>query len=258
MQRLALSKLTCSKLPKILKKQNFWIEVQRRNGCVVLFRRFYQQMLQALLTEGVAIPISASSAFSTPLAPPSSIFLDKEAVEDLFRSIGNPTKLGMVTLESLRETMRVFVIVSKTSQNKLALISSDTDRSKLVEIILNTLQLSDYEVKRCGATLLSNVASVESLRSELVSKLVGCMFELLENVGDSGAAAGFASSSLIETEIQRQIAQALAILTQTHAVDVSRQTNYSYFVEILNKQKLASDDLFRENVQKTLQQLTCD
>jgi len=250
-------KINLFKAPKNTKKANFLVEVQRRYGCVVLFRRFYQQMLQVLTTEGVAISLSASSALSVTPPAPSSISLDKEAVEDLFRNLGNPAKLGSVTLESLRETLRVFVTVSKTSQNRLALLSSTTNRSKLLDIILNALQLSDSEVKRCGATLLCNMASVESLRSELVSKLVSCMFELLENAGDSGA-AGFASSSLIDTEIQRQIAQALVILTQTNAVDVSRQTNYSHFVEILNKQKFAPDDLFRENVQKILQQLTCD
>jgi len=251
---LALLKLTCSRLLKILKKQIFLVEVQRRYGCVVLFRRFYQQILQALTTEGVAVPISTSSASSA--TPPSSISLDKGTVDALFQSIGNPAKLGTATLENLRETMRIFALVSKTSQNKLALVSSDADRSKLLDIILNTLQLSDFEVRRCGATLLSNMASVESIRSELVSKLAGCMFQLLENA-DVSAVAGFTSSSLIGTEIHRQIAQALVLLTQTHAVDVIRQPNSLHYLEILNKQKVAPDDLFRESVQTTLQQLTC-
>jgi len=96
------------------------------------------------------------------------------------------------------------------------------------------------------------MTSVESLRTELVTKLVSYMFQLLEKGEDASAG----ESSLVETEIHRQIAQALVNLTKTHATDISRQVNYSRYVEILNKQKVALDELFSESVQKILQQLS--
>lgn len=40
------------------KKAKFLVEVQRRYGCCVLFRRFYQPFLQALTSEGIAISFS--------------------------------------------------------------------------------------------------------------------------------------------------------------------------------------------------------
>jgi len=246
-------KISLFKAPKNTKKATFLVEIQRRYGCIVLFRRFYQQILQALTMEGAAIPILAASTSSTTSA--STISLDKGTIDALFRSLGSPSKLSTATLENLRETMRIFATISKTTPNKMALVSTDSDRSNLLELILNTLQVSDFEVRRCGATLLSNMATVESLRSELIPKLTGCMFKLLENTDDS-TAAGFTLSYLVEIEIQRQIAQALATITQTHGKDLMQQPDYSHYLEILNKQKVAFDELFRESVQKILQQLT--
>jgi len=227
------------------------VEVQRRYGCIVLFRRFYQQLLQALTTEGVAIPLSTAGTSST--TSPSTISLDKDTLDALFKGLG-PSELRTAPLENLRETMRVFATISKTSQNKAYLVSSDSDRSNLLEVILNTMQVSDYEVRRCAATLLNNMVIVESLRGELISKLANCMFKSLENTDDS-TAAGFTLSSLVEIEIQRQIAQALVVVTQTHAKDLSQQPDYSHYLEVLNKQKVASDESLRESVRKIQQQL---
>eukprot|EP00456_Euglypha_rotunda_P066329 TRINITY_DN570_c0_g1_i24.p1 TRINITY_DN570_c0_g1~~TRINITY_DN570_c0_g1_i24.p1 ORF type:complete len:195 (+),score=15.27 TRINITY_DN570_c0_g1_i24:278-862(+) len=162
-------KINLFKAPATAKKATCLVEVQRRYGCIVIFRRFYQQILQALTTEGVAISVSTLNAPTT--IPPSTVNLDKSTVDALFRSIGNPSKLSTMTLENLRETMRVFATVSKTSQNKSVLVSSDSDRSNLIEIILSALKLSDYEVRRCAATLLNNMSSMETLRTELISKL---------------------------------------------------------------------------------------
>jgi len=243
------------KAPANVKKAKFLVEIQRRYGCVVVFRRFYQQFLQALTTEGIAIPFSALTPAADVQPSSSQVSLDKTTLDLLFRSIGNPSKLGTANLENLRETLRVLATLSRTSQNKTVLVSAEADRSNLFEVLLSVLKLPDGEVRRCGATLLSNVATLESIRGELVTKLAASMFLLLDKTDDS-VAAGFLSGSLIEKEIQRQIAQALALLTETHAADVVRQSNYSHFLEVLHKHKSSSDDLLRESIRVTISNLS--
>jgi DNA-binding transcriptional ArsR family regulator len=245
------------KAPENAKKAKFLVEVQRRFGCVVVFRRFYQQFLQALATEGVAIPFfPLKPAATTDLQPsPSQVTLDKTSLDLLLRSLGNPSKFGTVSLETLRETLRVLANLSRTSQNKEVLVDAETDRSILFEILLSALKLPDGEVRRCSATLLNNIATLKTVRSELITKLATCMFQTLDNTSDVSV-AGFMSGSLMEKESQRQIAQALVMLTETHASEVVRQPNYPYFQEVLDKHKTSSDELLRESVQATITNLS--
>jgi len=245
------------KAPNNVKKAKFLVEIQRRYGCVVVFRRFYQQFLQALVSEGIAIPFSAlTPAADLQPSQVSQVSLDKTTLDILLRSIGNPSKLSTANLENLRETLRVLASLSRTSQNKAVLVSAETDRSNLFEVLLSVLKLPDGEVRRCGATLLNNLAALESIRGELLTKLASCMFQMLDTTSDDLVVAGFMSGSLIEREIQRQIAQALAMLTETHASDLVRQSNYSYFLEILNKHKTSSDELLKDSVRVTIANLS--
>jgi DNA-binding transcriptional ArsR family regulator len=249
------------KAPENAKKAKFLVEVQRRFGCCVVFRRFYQQFLQALATEGVAIPFSplplkpAAAAYLQPA--PAQVTLDKTSLDLLFRSLGNPSKFGTVSLENLREALRVLANLSSTSKNKEILVDAETDRSILFEILLSALKLSDGEVRRCSATLLNNIATLKTIRSELITKLATCMFQTLDNTSDVSV-AGFmsGSESLIRKESQRQIAQALVTLTETHAVEMALQPNYPYFQEVLTKHKTSSDDLLRESVQAAIANLS--
>jgi len=245
------------KAPENAKKAKFLVEVQRRFGCVVVFRRFYQQFLQTLATEGTAIPFSPLKPATTDLLQSSlsQVTLDKTSLDLLFRSLGNPSKFGTASLETLRETLRVLANLSRTSQNKEVLVDAETDRSILFEILLSALKLPDGEVRRCGATLLNNIATLKTIRSELITKLATCMFQMLDNTSDVSV-AGFMSGSLMEKESQRQIAQALAVLTETHASEVVRQSNYPYFQEVLDKHKTSSDELLRESVQATIANLS--
>jgi len=145
-------------------------------------------------------------------------------------------------------------ILARTSQNKEVLVA-ETDRSILFEILLSALKLPDGEVRRCSATLLNNIATLKTIRSELITKLATCMFQMLDNTADVSV-AGFMSGSLMEKESQRQIAQALAVLTETHASEVVRQPNYPYFQEVLDKHKTSSDELLKESVQATIANLS--
>jgi len=186
---------------------------------------------------------------------PSQVTLDKTSLDLLLCNIGSPSKFGTVSLETLRETLRVLADLSRESQNKEFLVHTESERSTLFEILLSSLKLPDGEVRRCGATLLNNIATVKTIRGELVSKLAACMFQTLDNVSDVSV-AGFVSGSLMERESQRQIAQALASVTETHASEVLRHPNSSYFQEVLQKHRTSVDEVVRENVQTTISNLS--
>jgi len=201
--------------------------------------------------------LSAAPTLATSFVPSTSseIVFDKATLAVLFENLGNPSKLSTCDLENLRETLRVFASLSRTSENKAVLVSTETDRSNLFEVLFAVLKLPDCEVRRCGATLLNNLATLESIRGELISKLATSMFQMLDKTEDNSVVAGFMSGSLIEREIQRQITQALAIVTETHASDLAGRSNFSYFEEILNKHKTSSDEVVRENVRATIANL---
>lgn len=251
-------KINLFKAPENTKKAKFLVEIQRRFGCVVVFRRFYQQFLQALVTEGVAIPFAPlkPAAEIQPTLSQSQVTLDKTSLDLLLRNIGTPSKFSSASLESLRETLRVLANLSRASQNKEFLVHTESERSTLFEILLSALKLPDGEVRRCGATLLSNIATVKTIRAELITKLATCMFQTLDDTSDSVSVAGFMAGSLMEKESQRQIAKALANITETHASEIIRQSNYPYFQEVLQKQTTSLDEVVRKNVQTTISNLS--
>jgi len=243
------------KAPENTKKGKFLVEIQRRFGCVVVFRRFYQQFLQALATEGVAIPFAPLKPAAEIQPTPSQVTLDKTSLDLLLRHIATPSKFSSASLETLRETLRVLANLSRVSQNKEFLVHTESERSILFEILLSALKLPDGEVQRCGATLLNNIATVKTIRAELITKLATCMFQMLDSTSDVSV-AGFMVGSLIEKESQRQIANALANITETHASEMIRQSNYPYFQEVLQKQTTSSDEVVRENIQTTISNLS--
>jgi len=203
------------------------------------------------VVDGVAIPFTSSSSLAVSVPSPSQVTLDQGTADILLRSLGNPLKDGTANLENLRETLRVLATLSRIPQNKAVLVSESTNLS---DLLLSVLKLQDSEVRRCGVTLLSNVSTLESIRGELVSKLTACLFHLLANPDDS-VGAGFKCSSLIEKEIQRQIARALAILSETHAADIARHPSYSRYLEILGQHKSSVDPTLRADIILTLEHL---
>jgi hypothetical protein len=232
----------------------YLVEFQRRCGCVVTFRNFYKQILQALSVEGVVVSTSGVSfALSPKILAGGQVRLDQETVDVLIRSLGNLAE--PTNLENLRETLRVLATLSKTSHNRavLAEVRTTAERSGLCDLLLWVLNLEDSEVRRCGTTLLGNVAALETIRGELVSKLLASMFRLLSST-DSDVTE-FDSCDLIEKEIQRQVAKTLAILTETHASEIAKDVHFSHYMQVLGKHKSSPDEGLRADVLSTIQRL---
>jgi hypothetical protein len=219
------------------KKAKYLLEFQRRYGCVVVFRKFYQQVLQTLVAEGVAIPLVPTSSISaTSLLAPGQLVLDKGTLEILMRGVGKSSS----NLEHLREIIRLLASLSKSSHNR-AVLAESHGTTNLCDILARVLQLPDVEVRRCGATFLGNIAVLEDLRGELISKLLAVMFKILSS-SDCGSSGFSDCSDLMGRETQRQIIRALALITETHAKQVSQDPLFSqYFKALTNLQTCGPD-----------------
>jgi len=233
------------------KKAKYLLEVQRRYGCVVVFRKFYQQVLQTLLAEGVAIPLAHISSSVSPISvlTPGQVVLDKQTLEILMRGVGKSS----ANLEHLREIVRLLASLSKSSHNR-AVLAESHGTTNLCDILARVLQLPDVEVRRCGATFLGNIAVLEDLRGELISKLLAVMFRILSST-DVGSAGFSDCVELMGRETQRQILRALALMTETHAKQVSQDPLFSQYFKALTKLQTCSDSVIRSDVNVTLQHL---
>jgi len=237
------------------KKAKYLVEFQRRYGCVVVFRKFYQQILQTLVTEGVGVPLVPGSLPPMSVSP-GQVVLDKGTLEILMRGVGSVGK--PTNLEHLREIIRLLAILSKSSQNRAVLAESHgsgPDRINLCDLIARILQLPDVEVRRCGATFLGNIATLETLRGELITKLLAIMFQVLSNSDVPAAGFGADCVSLMGKETQRQIVRALVLITETHAKQVVQDPLFAQYAKVLAGLKSSGDANFCANVATTLQHL---
>jgi hypothetical protein len=235
------------------KKARYLLEFQRRYGCVVVFRKFYSQILQTLLVEGIAIPLVSSTSLSpASILAPGQIVLDKGTLDILMKGVGKSSS----NLEHLREIIRLLAMLSKSSHNR-AVLAESHGTTNLCDILARVLQLPDVEVRRCGATFLNNIAALEDLRGELISKLLAVMFKILS--GSDCASAGFGDcGELMGRETQRQIIRALALMTETHAKQVCQDPLFSQYHKALTTLQTCSDSVLRADVIVTLQHLRCD
>jgi len=227
----------------------YLLEFQRRYGCVVVFRRFYQQILQTLTSEGVAVPL-VQTPISAPscLIAPGQVVLDKETRAILMRGVGKSNS----NLEHLREIMRLLACLSKSSQNRSVLTEGHSS-TNLVDVLGRILQLPDVEVRRCGATLLANIASTEKIRGELITQLLAIMFKIL--LGTNCDSAGFGEVELMGRETQRQVGRALALITETHAKQIIQDPLYSQYLKTLTNLQSSNDTALRADAILTLQHL---
>jgi len=229
----------------------YLLEFQRRYGCVVVFRRFYQQILQTLTSEGVAVPL-----VQTPISAPSSLIapgqvvLDKETLAILMRGVGKSNS----NLEHLREIMRLLAFLSKSTQNRSVLTEGHSS-TNLVDVLGRILQLPDVEVRRCGATLLANIASMEKIRGELITHLLAIMFKILQVTNCDSAGFGEECVELMGRETQRQVGRALALITETHAKQIIQDPLYSQYLKTLTNLQSSNDTALRADAIVTLQHL---
>jgi len=237
------------------RKEKYLLEVQRRQGCCIIFRKFYQQILQALTAEGVVVPFTKTQSLSSKsIVTPElgQIDLDKPTLELLMKSVGKSD----TNLEHLREIIRVLATSSNSEQNR-ALISESFSATYLCETLATILQLSDGEVRRCGATFLGNLATLETLRGEFINKLLGIMFKVLSGSNCDSAGFGLGCSELINRETQRQIGRTLSLFSKTHAKQMSQDPSSSSYLKTLTYlQKSTNDALFQADVLSTLEQMS--
>lgn len=176
----------------------YLVEFQRRFGDHAAFLTFYEETL-AQLREVVDLQevVQKNCSARRLLSPPP---LDDEEPAPLTAQEVVPL-LGMAGsnyLDCQREGLRGLLVTSSPWSDAVLREVKD----ELVPAIGNALLNRDWEVRRCGATLLAQISKVESFHDELVP-LIAKVIPLLQ------------SSDLKMAETRRQLAAVIVNLAGT-------------------------------------------
>jgi len=163
-----------------------------------------------------------------------NVELDESTVSSLYSMASSPY------CDVQREGVLALAQVSTTSANQRKLANStitdlllNQSHQQLIDVLRQVLTSKDAEVGRCASILLSNLCSQEPIRPHVVHHLLDLMVSILDGELDSsdeedlepGAEPMSPSSSssteedeeVYRRETKRQVARALASLSETHA-----------------------------------------
>jgi len=225
------------------------LEIQRRFGCQFAFRKLYQQMLKSLAVQG-GTPFNPPSSSSTSPPPPPPLgqtVLDKQTRDNLYRGLG-------ANLEHAREVMRLLSSCAKNSENRAVLADSESS-TNLWDIISHLLECSkDGEILRNTASFLSCMAIEQSLRTDIISKLLSKMFTIIE--GPKIESAGFGQcGDFLDFDTKRLLVHTVALTAETHAKQIIQSPLFSQYSKTLTNLQSSDDNALRGDVILTLKYL---
>jgi len=204
------------------------IEFQRRCGCVIGFRRLFQQALFAFWKDGTAKGSSSSSPVLP--RPPPELTLDRETALLMLQTLCDRD----VSLEYGRENLRVLSCLSKQTHNLAILLQVKPDIS---ELLLQIFHSKDVETLRCAAIFLANVLS-SSRSPGLGRKHVPLLFDVLSS--SDLIAPGFSETirDLLHVEVKRHIIRSLIAVSSKNPSIISQDSKY---VKLLQETARAND-----------------
>jgi len=221
-------------------KAQHLVEFQRRNGCVIAFRRLFHQLLRTFSHDGVALD---SVAADVPL-PCSEINLDKKTATLMLQTLSSQD----VSLEYIRETLRVLSCLSKQPCNLAMLLQVN---GKLPELLLQFLKSKDVEILRCAALFLANLVSVHS-NNTVLHKHVSFFFDAYTATDLESPGYGSTARNLIHLEIKRQLTRSILALTAKNSDAIAKQPLFSNYVKVLKEATLSPDSKLQNFANQTL------
>jgi len=186
---------------KSLQNGRHLVEFQRRNGCVIAFRRLFQQLLRTFSHDGVA----HGSVLPEVPSPFGDCNLDKKTAALMLQTLSGQD----VSLEYARETLRVLSCLSKQPNNVAMLLHVN---EKLPELLLQFLKSKDVEILRCAAHLLANLVCGPSSNVAL-QKNLSILFDAYTASDLQSPGYGAGARNLMQLEIKRQISRSILTLT---------------------------------------------
>jgi len=221
-------------------KARLLVEFQRRNGCVMAFSKIYQRLLCSFSSEGIAVGPPPRPLLSLPSF---DLVLDKKTAALMIQTLCQPD----VSLECIRETLRVLSCLSKQSQNLEILFEVN---SNLPELLISFLKSKDVETLRCAATFLANILAVHSTHV-VVREHISLLFDVFSS--NDLISPGFSTNTrnLLHLEVKRHISRSLATLS-SKGTSISKDPLFSSYVKTLKETTLSPDTKLQAFANQTL------
>jgi len=221
------------------------VEFQRRNGCVIAFRRLFQRLLSNSSRDGMAL---GSVVTEIPLPPFQEINLDKKTATLMLQTLSGQD----TSLEYLRETLQVLSCLSKQPSNLAMLLHVN---AKLPELLLQFLKSKDGEILRCAAHFLANLLSFHT-NNMATQKHISLLFETYTTTAFGCPGYGSTARNLIQLEIKRQLARSILILTSKNSDAITKEPCVSSYVKVLKEATLSRDSRLQDFANQTLAHFT--
>jgi len=226
---------------KSLQNGKLLVEFQRRNGCVIAFRRLYQQLLRTFSHDGVAL----GSVFAEVPPPFVDCNLDKKTAATMLQTLSGQD----VSLEYTREILRVLSCLSKQTNNVAMLLHVN---EKLPELLFHFLKSKDVEILRCAAHLLANLVCGSNTA---LQNNISLLFDAytVNDLQSPGYGAG--ARNLMQLEIKRQISRSILTITARNTDAITKQPHFSNYVKVLKEASLSPDSKLQNFASQTLVQI---
>lgn len=229
------------------------VEFQRCEGCTMAFNQMYKACLEAVSEhvvrkscdttgradpcEGLCVDTEMTKiGLDAPSLKPCE--LSKETVTNLFE------QAGCDFADMQREALYALANCCSTQENQAVLAQQALE--KQLELLTKTMDSEDDLVRENACLCLVNWCTEDVMRSQVAKNLLSSLFSVLELPG-----------CLENRSSKRYVAQALQLVSQSHAKDLLASENSSQYIQTLERYKnYQSDPPLANYVTATLDQIT--
>jgi len=223
-------------------RARYLVEVQRRSGCVVAFRRIFHLLLLSFSQNGVALGSPPTSEI--PPQPSPEINLDKKTAALMLQTLSEQD----TCLEYCRETLCVLSCISKQPRNIALLLEVNP---KLPDLLIHFFKSKDVETLRFTASFLSNLLSIRSSHP-VVRENLSLLFNAYSSNDLISPGFGRNARTLLHLETKRQITRCLISLTSNNSDIINKNPQISSYTKVLKEATSSHDFQLQRLAEQTL------
>jgi len=183
------------------------------------------------------------AAFLGKKLPSEDVKLTADSFETLYEMAASPME------DVQQEAMDALARASECPENQRVIVESD-NFPQLLELFAKVLTIQDSDTGRCAAKVLSNLAHQQQARAQLIQRLNSVMGAVLDQQDSRDT---WASLSL--QDAKRQIAHALAQISETHAREIRTSNQSIKLISSLRKHSQSSDERTQNFARAALAQI---
>jgi len=184
----------------------------------------------------------APAGFLGAKLPTQDVKLTADSFQTLFDMASSPLE------DVQQEAMDALAKASDSPDNQRVIVESECF-PQLLELFAKVLTVQESDMGRCAAKVLSNLSQQQQARAQLIQRLNTVMGAVLEqDPRDTWA-------SLSLQDVKRQIAHALAQISETHAREIRTSNQSLKLISSLRKHLKSSDERTQNFARTALAQI---